>query len=104
MQLARYLSSHELAAYHIKSVFQDAFTFLVFRLYPSHKLTLSTSLDAGQAVNDTIAEHLNLLDLTMSSPIRDSAVDDFPVGLLRALGYAKRNRVVRTRKDSLEEK
>ncbi|KAN0080323.1 hypothetical protein V8E55_009889 [Tylopilus felleus] len=40
------------------------------------------------------------MDLAMSpAPVEESAVDDFAVLLLRALGYNTRGRVLRTRKD-----
>ncbi|TFK81058.1 hypothetical protein K466DRAFT_532260 [Polyporus arcularius HHB13444] len=53
-------------------------------------------------VGDSNAELINLLDLAMvptPEPGEESAVDDFAVALFSRLGYTKRHRVTRTRKD-----
>jgi len=92
---------NELAAYHIECHREDPLTFFEVQALPHPQIDpeLLTSLDAAQAVNDWNAELLNLLDMAMSPRSGESAVDDFAAGLFRALGYAKRNRVARTRRD-----
>jgi len=74
---------------------EDPLTFFGVQALPQPQIDpeLLTSVDAAQAANDWNAELLNLLDMAMS------AVDDFAAGFFRALGYAKHNRVARTRRD-----
>ncbi|KAK0454081.1 uncharacterized protein EV420DRAFT_1273280 [Desarmillaria tabescens] len=49
--------------------------------------------------SDRNAGLINLFDLAMVPNSEDSAMDDFVVNLFKALGYVRRNRIVRTRKD-----
>jgi hypothetical protein len=55
---------------------------------------------ADNMIVDKNAELINLLDIAMvpTGP-EESAVDDFAVELFKTLGYVRRNRVARTRKD-----
>ncbi|KAJ3510103.1 hypothetical protein NLJ89_g4865 [Agrocybe chaxingu] len=72
-------TANELAAYNITVVFQDAATFFE---------------------TPDLPQPLRNLDLaTTQVPAEESAVVDFAVLLLRALGYAPRGRTLRTRKD-----
>ncbi|KAF8343594.1 hypothetical protein F5887DRAFT_1283444 [Amanita rubescens] len=90
-------TSHELAAYNIVVEYQaDAATFFGTPNLPQPGTTLNPAvLTAGGAY-----ELLHMMDLAMSpAPEEESAVDDFAVLLLRALGYTTRGRVLRTRKD-----
>ena len=56
---------------------------------------LMNTTEADDMVQDRNAELINLLDLAMTQ----CAVDDFVVELFKALGYVRRHRVARTRKD-----
>src|SRR5258708_22182388 len=92
---------NELAAYHIECHREDPLTFFEVQALPHPQIDpeLLTSLDAAQSANDWNAELLDLLDMAMSPRSGESAVDDFAAGFFRALGYAKHNRVARTRRD-----
>ncbi len=68
---------NELAAYHIECHREDPLTFFEVQALP----------------------HPQIDPMAMSPRSGESAVDDFAAGLFRALGYAKRNRVARTRRD-----
>jgi len=59
-----------------------------------------TATDPDDAADDSVYELLHMMDLAMSpAPAEESAVDDFAVLLLCALGYTTRGRVLRSRKD-----
>jgi len=92
----------ELAAYHIDCRREDPLAFFGVQTLPEPQVDpeLLTALHAAQVANDRNAELLNLLDMAMVVPwAGESAVDDFTAALFRALGYAQRNRVARTRRD-----
>ena len=92
---------NDLAAYHIESHREQPLTFFGVQVLPQPQIhpELLTSLDAGQAIDDLNAELLNLLYMANAPRPGESAVNGFAAVLFRALGYAKRNRVARTRKD-----
>jgi hypothetical protein len=91
----------ELDAYNIGVVSQDASAFFgVHSLpHPTVDQELLQIQDAEHMVKDENAGLINLLDLAMHPSAEESAVDDFVVELFKILGYAKRHRVARTRKD-----
>ncbi len=80
---------------------EDPLTFFGVQALPQPQIDpeLLTSVDAAQSANDWNAELLDLLDMAMSPRSGESAVDDFAAGFFMALGYAKHNRVARTRRD-----
>lgn len=91
----------ELDAYNITIVSEDAATFFGLPVLPQPHVDQEL-LDTQEAANmaaDKNAELINLLDLAMVSSSEDSAVDDFAVELFKVLGYVRRHRVARTRKD-----
>ncbi|CAA7268321.1 unnamed protein product [Cyclocybe aegerita] len=95
-------TANELAAYNITVVFQDAATFFETPDLPQPAINPSvlTTLDYRDSPDDDAYRLLRNLDLaTTQVPAEDSAVDDFAVLLLRALGYEPRGRALRTRKD-----
>ncbi|KAG1881176.1 hypothetical protein F4604DRAFT_467396 [Suillus subluteus] len=58
-----------------------------------------TTSDPNDVADNNVSELLRTMEFAMSpAPAEESAVDDFTVLLLRALGYTKRRRVPRTRK------
>jgi len=91
----------ELDAYNITVISQDAATFFgVPNLPESHvDQELLANERAIDMADDKNAELINLLDLAMVPSSEESAVDDFAVELFKTLGYARRHRVARTRKD-----
>lgn len=59
-----------------------------------------TVTDLNDAINNDLYELLRTMNLAMSpAPDEESAVVDFSVLLLRAMGYNTRGRALRTRKD-----
>ncbi|CAA7265480.1 unnamed protein product [Cyclocybe aegerita] len=95
-------TSNELAAYNITVVFQDAATFFETPDLPQPAVNpnVLTTLEYRNAPDDDTYRLLRNLDLaTTPVPAEESAVDDFAVLLLRALGYEPRGRTLRTRKD-----
>ena len=93
---------NELAAYNIRVVYQDATTFFERPDLPQPSIIpeVLTATDPDDTTDDSAYELLRYMDLAMSlPPAEESAVDDFAVVLLRALGYTRRGRVSRTRKD-----
>ncbi|KAF8905180.1 hypothetical protein CPB84DRAFT_1676753 [Gymnopilus junonius] len=95
-------TSNELAAYNITVVYQDAATFFEMPNLPQPSINSNvlTTLDYRNAPDDDTYRLLRNLDLaTIQVPSEESAVDDFVVVLLRALGYEPRGRTSRTRKD-----
>ncbi|KAI6139803.1 hypothetical protein BKA82DRAFT_15700 [Pisolithus tinctorius] len=93
-------TSHELAAYNIVVEYQNAATFGTDNLpQPTVNPAILTATLPDDAADDGDYYLLRSMDLAMSpAPAEESAVDDFAVLLLRALGYTPRGRVVRTRK------
>ena len=67
--------------------------------YVKHIRVFLMIQDANLMENDRNAELINLLDLTMVPGSRESQVVDFAVELFKTLGYVRRRRVARTRKD-----
>jgi hypothetical protein len=95
-------TTNELRAYNITVVYQDAATFFERPDLPRPNINsdVLTAPDPNDAADDNAYELLRHMDLAMSpAPAEESAVDDFAVLLLRALGYTRRGRVFRTRKD-----
>jgi hypothetical protein len=95
-------TTNELAAYSITVVFQDAATFFETPNLPQPAINPSvlTTLEYRDAPDDdTYGLLRNLYLATTQVPAEESAVDDFAVLLLRALGYEPRGRTLRTRKD-----
>lgn len=95
-------TSHELAAYNIVVEYQNAATFFGTDNLPQPTVNpaILTATSPDDAADDGDYYLLRTMDLAMSpAPAEESAVDDFAVLLLRALGYTPRGRVVRTRKD-----
>lgn len=93
-------AANDLQAYDTKLEFEDARTFFGIPVLPEPSVDqeLLTTLDASDMVSDSNAELINLLDLAMApTDSADSAVIDFAVALLRALGYIGRTRAARTR-------
>ncbi|CAA7260750.1 unnamed protein product [Cyclocybe aegerita] len=91
----------DLDAYDIVVVSEDAATFFGQAVLPEPHVQqeLLDYQKAEDMVNDNNAELINLLDLVMVPSSEDSAVVDFTTELLKTLGYAKRHRVARTRKN-----
>ena len=91
----------ELDAYNITISDQDAPNFFGLPALPQPTIDqeLLQIQDANHMVNDKNAELISLLDLAMIPGPEESAVDDFAVELFKALGYVRRTRVARTRKD-----
>ncbi|KZT00684.1 uncharacterized protein LAESUDRAFT_687714 [Laetiporus sulphureus 93-53] len=95
-------TDNDLDAYNIQIRFEDAATFFGTDNLPLPAVDeeILTTQEAEDMVHDNNAELINLLDLAMKPrSAEDSAVVDFAVQLFRQLGYAKRHRVARTRKD-----
>ncbi|KAF9448588.1 hypothetical protein P691DRAFT_35701 [Macrolepiota fuliginosa MF-IS2] len=92
----------ELAAYHITVVYQDFATFFGTPNLPRPAINpnVLTTLDHNSAPDDDTYRLLRNLGLAMA-PVtaEESAVDDFAVVLLRALGYEPRGKTLRTRKN-----
>jgi len=95
-------TANELNAYNITVVHQDAATFFERPVMPQPNIVPEalTALDPNHVDNDDAYELLSHMDFAMSpAPAEESAVDDFAVLLLQALGYTRRGRHYRTRKD-----
>lgn len=91
----------ELDAYNITISDQDAANFFGLSALPQPTIDqeLLQIQDANLMVNEKNAELINLLDLAMLPGSEESAVVDFTVELFKTLGYVRRHRVARTRKD-----
>ena len=91
----------ELDAYNITIVSENAATFFGLTVLPQPHIDqeLLDNQDAANMTADKNAELINLLDLAMVPSEEESAVVDFAVELFKALGYVRRHRVARTRKD-----
>ena len=92
----------DLDAYNIRVHVEDTATFFGIPDLPQPQVDPEI-LNVESADNMTVdknAELINLLDIAMvpTGP-EESAVDDFAVELFKTLGYVRRNRVARTRKD-----
>jgi hypothetical protein len=90
---------HDLNAYNIQVQPEDRATFFGNSNLPLPMIDeeLLTTLKAEDMLSDHNAELIHLLDLAMSpASARESAVNDFTVGLLRQLSYVKCNRISHT--------
>ncbi|KAI6103501.1 hypothetical protein F5141DRAFT_1007666 [Pisolithus sp. B1] len=93
---------NELNAYDIKVIYEDAATFFETPHLPAPTINpnVITTLECNDAPDDDTHRIIRTLDLAMSiKPAQESAVDDFAMILLRALGYEPRGRTLRTRRD-----
>ena len=90
-------TSNELEAYNITVEYQNAATFFGTHNLPQPATVnpaVFTATGPDDASDDGVYEFLRTMDLAMSpAPAEESAVDDFAVLLLRALGYTTRGRV-----------
>jgi hypothetical protein len=92
----------DLDAYNILVHVEDTATFFGIPDLPQPQVDpeILNIESAENMIVDKNAELINLLDIAMvpTGP-EESAVDDFAVELFKTLGYVRRNRVARTRKD-----
>ena len=90
-------SNWKVTAYNIMIEYQDAAIFFGMHNLPQPTTVnpaVLTATDPDDAADDGVYELLRTMDLAMSpAPAEESAVDDFAVLLLRALGYTTRGRV-----------
>lgn len=94
-------TDNDLSAYNITIVSQDAATFFGQPALPQPALNpeLLTTLNAEEIQDDECYKLVRYMDLAMNPiPGEESAVDDFTMRLLRAIGYETRNRDLRSRK------
>ncbi|KAF8321941.1 uncharacterized protein EI90DRAFT_2937936 [Cantharellus anzutake] len=94
----------DLDAYNIYVTPQDTATFFGILVLPEPRVPeeILNVHEADDMMNDENARLIDLLDVAMLPPARESeesAVDDFMVELFRLLGYVGRRRYARTRKD-----
>ena len=93
---------NELAAYHIVVKYKNAATFFGMHSLPQPTTinpTVLMATNSDDTADDGVYELLCMMDLTMShAPAEESAVDNFAVLLLCALGYNMRGRVLIMRK------
>ena len=95
----------ELDAYNITISDQDAPNFFGLPTLPQPTIDqeLLQIQDADHMANEKNTELITLLDLAMipgsEAGSEESAVVDFAVELFKTLGYVRRHRVARTRKD-----
>jgi hypothetical protein len=95
-------TANELLAYNITVVYQDFARFFEIPHAPQPTIPVNvlTTEHHSNAPDDATYRVLKSMDLAMAlAPAEESAVDDFAVVLLRALGYEPRGRSLRTRKD-----
>ncbi|TEB23377.1 hypothetical protein FA13DRAFT_1420359 [Coprinellus micaceus] len=95
-------TANELASYNIAVVHQDGATFFETPNLPQPAVNpnVLTTLDYNNSPDDDTYSLIRNLDLAMvPATSEESAVGDFAVVLLRALGYEPRGRTLRTRKD-----
>ena len=92
---------NDLDSYNIELHRQNHLAFFGVQALPPPQVDaeLLNTTEANDMVQDRNAELINLLDLATTTSSGESAVDDFSVELFKALGYVRRNRVARTRKD-----
>lgn len=92
----------DLDAYNIRVHVEDTATFFGIPDLPQPQVDpeILNIKSANNMTVDKNAELINLLDIAMvpTGP-EEFAVDDFAVKLFKTLGYVRRNRVARTRKD-----
>src|SRR5882762_354527 len=85
-------TSNELKAYNIVVEFQDAATFFGMPNLPQPTTVnpaILTTAGPDDTADDGVYALLRMMDLALSPPPEEeSAVDDFAVMLLNALGYA----------------
>ena len=92
----------DLDAYNIHVHVEDTATFFGIACLPQSHVDpeILNVESADNMIVDKNAELINLLDIAMvPTGSEESAVDDFAVELFKTLGYVRRNRVARTRKD-----
>ncbi|PBK95740.1 hypothetical protein ARMGADRAFT_1052919 [Armillaria gallica] len=91
---------NEMEAFNIKINFQDAQTFFDEALLPAPSIHpgILTAPTTDDAVEDASYHIIAQLELAMV-PSEESAVIDFTVALFRSLGYIRRPRAIRTRKE-----
>lgn len=91
-------TKNELRAYHIVVQAENHLTFFGVEALPEARVDpeLLTCTTASQAINQSTAELLHLLFMA-SRPQPGESVHDFAAQLFRAIGYASRDRVIRTR-------
>lgn len=92
---------NDLEAYNITIVAQDAATFFDQPVSPQLALNqkLLTNLGAEEMVDEEDYKLVRYMDLAMNPiPGEESAVTDFAMRLLRAIGYENRYRDLRSRK------
>ncbi|KAI6141567.1 hypothetical protein EDD17DRAFT_1664784, partial [Pisolithus thermaeus] len=92
----------ELNAYNITVVYQDTAAFFGTPHFPVPTINpnVITTLECDDAPDDETYRIIRTLHLATSiRPAEESAVDDFAMIQLRALGYEPRGRTLRTRKD-----
>ena len=95
-------SSNELEAYNIQIIYQNAQTFFNESILPNPLVhpEIFTAAIADDATDEASYNLLTQLDLAMlPAEPEESAVDDFAVALFHALGYIRRPRAIRTRKE-----
>ncbi|KAI6103498.1 hypothetical protein F5141DRAFT_210462 [Pisolithus sp. B1] len=93
---------NELNVYNITVVYQDTAAFFGTPHFPVPTINpnVITTLECDDAPDDETYRIIRTLHLATSiRPAEESAVDDFAMILLRALGYEPRGRTLRTRKD-----
>jgi hypothetical protein len=89
-------TTNELEAYKIRVVYQDVFEMPNLPLaQPTINPDVLTALTPGDAVQGEVYELFRTTDLAMATaPAEESAVEE----LLRALGYTRTSRILRTLK------
>jgi hypothetical protein len=95
-------TSNDLVAYNITIIAQNSATFFGQPVLPQPTLNpeLLTNLNAEEMVDDESYKLVRYMDLAMNPiPGEESAVDDFAMRLLRAMGYENRSRDLRSRKN-----
>ncbi|KAF5342904.1 hypothetical protein D9758_015393 [Tetrapyrgos nigripes] len=92
---------NELQAYNIQLQREHPLAFFGVQALPEPNVDaeLIQTIDAPAMHRDENAELITLLDLAMAHRSGECAVDDFAVQLFRTMGYVRRERVARTRKD-----
>ncbi|THU95943.1 hypothetical protein K435DRAFT_665350 [Dendrothele bispora CBS 962.96] len=94
---------NDLDAYHIELHSQNHLTFFGVQALPLPQVDpeLINTSAARDMVQDCNAELIHLLDLAMNHRAGEPAVNDFMVELFKRLGYVRRNRIARTRRENL---
>jgi len=97
-------TANKLLTYNITVVYQDFATFFEMPHVPQPTIPVNvlTTKHYSNVPDDATYRVLKSMDLSMALvPVEESAVDDFAMVLLHALGYKPRGRSLRTRKDLL---